>query len=224
MAIFEGYALRPGLLCSVIDGPHSVSLAAWEASDLFLAETHVTHYGYVIDGPANIRCDAGEFTLRAGMAFSIPGPCTISNGTGILISQRRIRGVFLITGPLESQGRLRYIDGCTDSLVIPPPLMGDPCLNLLHLPAGTNQSQHTHPSLRMGLILSGRGECITPEGTIPLEPNLAFVIHTDGMHSFRTHHEALRVLAFHPDSDFGPTHENHPMINRTILPDRAMMS
>ena len=25
------------------------------------------------------------------------------------------------------------------------------------------------------------------------------------------------VVAFHPDSDFGPTHEVHPMINRTIV-------
>jgi hypothetical protein len=25
------------------------------------------------------------------------------------------------------------------------------------------------------------------------------------------------VIAYHPDSDFGPTHENHPMVNRTIV-------
>ena len=33
--------------------------------------------------------------------------------------------------------------------------------------------------------------------------------------------EALLVIAYHPDSDFGPTHERHPMINRTIVPKRA---
>jgi hypothetical protein len=27
----------------------------------------------------------------------------------------------------------------------------------------------------------------------------------------------LRVIAYHPDSDFGPTHEDHPMINRTMV-------
>jgi hypothetical protein len=25
------------------------------------------------------------------------------------------------------------------------------------------------------------------------------------------------VLAFHPDSDFGPTDEDHPMLNRTYF-------
>jgi len=27
----------------------------------------------------------------------------------------------------------------------------------------------------------------------------------------------MRVIAYHPDSDFGATHEDHPMINRTIV-------
>ena len=27
----------------------------------------------------------------------------------------------------------------------------------------------------------------------------------------------MAVIAYHPDSDFGPTHEVHPMINRTIV-------
>jgi hypothetical protein len=48
-------------------------------------------------------------------------------------------------------------------------------------------------------------------------PGLAFVIPADSLHSFTTENEALRVIAYHPDSDFGPTHEDHPMVNRTIL-------
>jgi hypothetical protein len=27
----------------------------------------------------------------------------------------------------------------------------------------------------------------------------------------------MRVVAYHPDSDFGPQDEDHPMINRTIV-------
>ena len=34
-------------------------------------------------------------------------------------------------------------------------LLGDPCLNLLHIPPSTRQSAHTHPSIRVGLIVSG---------------------------------------------------------------------
>ncbi|MSQ82944.1 MAG: hypothetical protein EXR77_08510 [Myxococcales bacterium] len=29
--------------------------------------------------------------------------------------------------------------------------------------------------------------------------------------------ETLDVLAWHPDSDFGPTDQTHPMVNRTLL-------
>jgi hypothetical protein len=27
----------------------------------------------------------------------------------------------------------------------------------------------------------------------------------------------MTVIAYHPDSDFGATHEDHPMINRTMV-------
>ena len=27
----------------------------------------------------------------------------------------------------------------------------------------------------------------------------------------------MDVVAYHPDSDFGPTHEEHPMVNRTRI-------
>jgi hypothetical protein len=27
----------------------------------------------------------------------------------------------------------------------------------------------------------------------------------------------MDIVAFHPDSDFGPMHDDHPMINRTII-------
>ena len=27
----------------------------------------------------------------------------------------------------------------------------------------------------------------------------------------------MDLTVFHPDTDYGPTHENHPMLNRTIV-------
>jgi hypothetical protein len=33
----------------------------------------------------------------------------------------------------------------------------------------------------------------------------------------RTAEESLDILAWHPDSDFGLTDEDHPMLNRTLL-------
>ncbi len=162
----------------------------------------------------------GTFPLASGMYFAAPGAAQLRGGSGLVITAQQYRGFFHIGGPIEATGRLRYIDGCTDSLLIPPVTLGDPCLNLLHIPPGTHQSEHTHPSVRVGLIVGGFGECVTPGGRFPLQPGLAFVIPEETLHSFHTSTDSLLVIAYHPDSDFGPTHERHPMINRTILPVR----
>jgi quercetin dioxygenase-like cupin family protein len=176
-----------------------------------------THFGYVFAGPVTLSCEVGTFLLRTGMYFAVPGRAAVRDGSGLTITRVGFRGLFQVGGPVEGTGRLRYIDGCTDSLLIPPVLLGDPCLNLLHIPPGTRQTAHTHPSVRVGLIVRGTGECVTPDGRSQLHPGLAFVIPAGSRHSFHTSTDDLLVIAYHPDSDFGPTHECHPMVNRTIL-------
>jgi mannose-6-phosphate isomerase-like protein (cupin superfamily) len=152
------------------------------------------------------------------MYFSIPGPFSIEGGKGLLLFPgASYRGFFQIGGPVEPRGRLRYIDGCTDSLLIPPIRLGDPCLNLLHIPPETQQSVHTHPSFRLGMIVEGSGHCVSGAGEQPLKCGDVFYIPKDCLHSFRTASDDLLVLAFHPDSDTGPTDEDHPMRNRTVL-------
>jgi len=155
------------------------------------------------------------------MYFAVPGPLTLTEGRGLVVSRLGHRGFFQLGGPVEERGRLRYIDGCTDSLLVPPVLRGDPCLNLLHLPPSTRQTPHTHPSVRIGLVVRGAGSCVTPERTVALVPSRAFVIRADTPHCFHTGPSELLVLAYHPESDFGPTHEDHPMINRTIVRESA---
>lgn len=192
-------------------------LFAWQNQTLKL-EADGTHFGYVHQDSATLTTSAGTFSLTAGMYFSVPSSCHVSGaGQGLIITRLGYRGVFLLGGPIESRGRLRYIDGCTDSLLIPPQILGDPCLNALYFPAQISQTEHTHPSIRIGLIAAGTGECITPEATHKLCPGLPFIINADGPHSFKTTSEEMIVIAYHPDSDFGPTHETHPMINRTIV-------
>ena len=169
------------------------------------------------EGTATLHCKAGEFRLQTGMYFCAPGEATISGGKGIAVFKPGYKGFFHIGGAIEHCGRLKYIDGCTDSLLIAPVLKGDPCLNLLYFPQGINQTQHTHPSNRVGLVARGVGECITPHGSTPLFPGQIFIIHANGLHSFRTDESDMTVIAYHPDSDFGATHEDHPMINRTMV-------
>ncbi len=214
---FIDYPLAHGLLVDMINDQFPTQLLGYTGDNLQLSDG-ATYLGYVYDGSLVLEHESGEFTLGPGMYFSAPGETILSGeAKGIIISCLNFNGFFNIGGPVESQGRLKYIDGCTDSLLIPPVMMGDSCLNLLYFPAGINQTQHTHPSMRVGIVIRGKGECITPEGKIPLLPGVVFVIPADSLHSFHTDSSEMSVIAYHPDSDFGPTHESHPMINRTIV-------
>lgn len=214
---FSHYPWRHGHLAE-FNTSFSSELVAWSDSFLDIRDTRYTYFGFVHHGVCQVLHQARMFILYPEMYFSIPGPFRIEGGHGILMARLGFKGLFTIGGPLEHEGRLKYIDGCTDTLLIPPVKKGDACLNLLYFPPGIDQTQHTHPSDRIGLIVSGRGQCVTPAGNIDLEPQMIFCIHENGLHSFRTPYgEHMRVLAFHPDSDFGPTDEDHPMLNRTIV-------
>jgi hypothetical protein len=215
--VFLSFSLNHGCLIESVGEPFFSRLSAWHDGVLELANDG-THFGYVHDAAATLEVPAGTFVLNQGMYFAVPSSCRISGpGRGIVMTKLDYRGVFMIGGPIEAHGRLRYIDGCTDSLLIPPQLAGDPCLNSLYFPPNVSQTEHTHPSIRMGLIVRGGGQCRTREGTYPLSPGQLFIIQANGLHSFRTMEQELVVLAFHPDSDFGPTDLVHPMINRTLV-------
>jgi quercetin dioxygenase-like cupin family protein len=118
---------------------------------------------------------------------------------------------------LEERGRLAYIDGCSDTLLVSPPRFGDPVLNHLHFPPGTRQGMHRHPSVRLGVVARGKGMAVMAAGEVGLERGKVFLIEAHEAHAFRTEAENLDVVAFHPDSDWGPTDEVHPMRNRTRL-------
>lgn len=209
--------LTENLYITECDDEFPSTLRSWNNSDIILEDGN-THYGYVYKGNVTLQCKIGNFSLSEGMYFSIPGKGHISGaGQGTLVSRIAVKGLFSIGGPVEEYGRLKYIDGCSDSLLMQPVLKGYPCLNFLHIPPGVNQTPHTHPSVRVGLIISGAGICITPDGDFDLLPGKIFVLKSDFLHSFHTKNNKLRLVIYHPDSDFGPTNEDHPMLNRTII-------
>jgi quercetin dioxygenase-like cupin family protein len=186
------------------------------------AQIHDTHFVYVFKGNAVLSYGEKLYPLVEGAYACVPHSGYIAGGEGIIITKQNYNGMFMIGGPAEHEGRLKYIDGCTDSLLIPPVMLGDPCLNLLYFPADIDQTMHTHPSDRIGVIMSGKGKCVAVNNDskelIDLVPGMIFCIHANGEHKFQTPYgEHMRVLAFHPDSDYGPTHQFHPMLNRTIV-------
>lgn len=197
-------------------------------------ETHFdatgTTFGFVLSGndcrvQLNGDFDRRVIPLCEGSYFCIPGSAILT-GTGRveLITRHDWIGFLSIGSSIESWGRLKYIDGCTDSMLVAPPRRGDPCLNSLYFPRDTKQTAHTHPSMRTGLVWSGQGVCKTPSVDYELKPGNIFFLPPETWHSFHTEpgqpeqeQAALTVIAFHPDSDTGPTDEDHAMLNRTYF-------
>lgn len=178
-------------------------------------------YGVVVDGYCgNLRRRYNSYSIPAQSYFATRNMeselCSVG-GKLLLITAAYKDVPFMVGGEVEPTGRLRYIDGCTDTLLIPPWRKGEACLNFLHIPPRIEQTMHTHPSDRFGVVLSGEGQCVTPDGTTDLVKGMIWRIPTDAPHRFRTDDKDLRIVAWHPDSDFGATDEDHPMLNRSLV-------
>lgn len=184
-----------------------------------------TTYGFVLSGEVYLP---NGMVAKSGQHFCVWtwGSDEIRyTGKVALFVRIGFKGQDTVGGPLESIGRLCYIDGCSDSLLVYPPRLGDPTLNVLFFPPNINQSYHIHPSLRLGVVVKGKGwACIkNPDGSekeIPLTEGIIFCIEEKELHRFRTEQESMIVVPFHPDGDWGPTDHNHVMINRTYLNER----
>lgn len=209
MSAFVQLELKRGTLLEL----EGVLVVGWEgAAEL----TGGTAFG-LVTATSQIVIGPDRSVVRAGSYFVSPDPIQIESGLGLAIIVSGYRGLRQLGGPIEHTGRLRYIDGCSDTLVVSPPRRGDPCLNHLHVPPRTCQSAHTHASARIGVIVRGRGLCQTLDQKVELSEGSGWYIPPGVRHCFITASESLDVLAWHPDSDFGPTDENHPMINKTVL-------
>ena len=199
-----------------LDPAFPTRAASWTDTTSLDLTAGASHFGFVTDGEATLVVSAGTFSLNAGMYFCVPGRGRLHGGAGVVASREDVTTLFSIGGPIEEIGRLKYIDGCSDSLLIAPPVLGDPCLNLLVLPPHTRQRMHDHPSVRVGVVASGVGRCLTPDDEIALRAGMMFSIAPGARHCFHTDDATMRVIAYHPETDFGPQDHDHPMKNRTV--------
>ena len=170
--------------------------------------------------PTVVTVAHGVYPLSGRSYAVLPREANIDGGSGVTVTHRAFLGLFQIGGPVESVGRLRYIDGCSDTVLVAPVVRGAPCLNLLHLPGATRQTDHHHPSVRVGLVVAGQGTCVLNHiRRVSLQSGSVFVLPEHTIHRFETEPgQELLVMAWHPDSDTGPTDDDHPMINRTLRP------
>lgn len=181
-----------------------------------------TLYGYSF-GSTKLSVDGLSFHLRPKEYISLP-----INNTLQIEAEGKFFGAFRlgyrgqqIQGKAEEKGRLSYIDGCSDTLLVYPPRLGDPSLNFLYFPPHIDQTFHTHPSIRLGCVSEGSGfACLRSgvgEDELQLEEGTFFMLEEQEMHRFKTKDRAMKVVPYHPDGDWGPTDHNHTMLNRTYL-------
>lgn len=212
--------IKTGLLLDGSLAMYPTKLWGARDSTIELNQITSTYYGFVSTGELELENleTKKKFKLYEGMYFAAAGPLRAqASGQATFIERLGYRSLFQIGGPVEAHGRLTYIDNCRTSLLVSPARLGDPCFNLLTFPPHILQSQHIHPTIRLGVVVSGKGNCITPNQKIPLVPNQWFFLNEGSQHSFESSSEGLSVVAFHPDSDWGPSDQVHPMLNRTYL-------
>lgn len=179
-------------------------------------------YGFCF-GDSIITVDGKQHNLELDQFFGlkVSKNFSITTNSKVFVVVRYGYQVPNTIGWVERCGRLSYIDGCSDSLLVYPARMGDSSLNLLYFPPGINQSFHRHPSIRIGCVARGKGFGSHGEANAVVEDHLeagkAFCLLEQERHRFHTEDEDMTVIAFHPDGDWGPTDHNHTMLNRTYL-------
>lgn len=144
----------------------------------------------------------------------------IIDGSAVVIKMPGVKRPNIVAAvDPASPGDLSYIDGCSNSVLATPPRNGDPCLNYLYFPSGIDQTFHTHPSLRIGVIVNGNGFAeYFEDGKLrvtTLKTGDSFVLDRHVKHRFRTEDSIMSIIVFHPDSDDGPKDEFNPMKSRT---------
>ena len=187
--------------------------SSWKRSTIFgysIAKGSYTYCGQVFPILENSFFSLPILTSIESVHFQVKGKVSLFVRHGFI-------GQTLFLGLAEQVGRLAYVDGCSDSLLVFPPRLGDASLNLLYLPEKTLQTAHSHPTIRLGMVIDGHGVAQTQDADYPLSPGDAFSIAEHEIHRFKTTDSFLRVVAFHPDGDFGPTDNNHTMINRSYF-------
>jgi hypothetical protein len=183
-------------------------------------EDTCTYFVLSQSGVLNSHSVGGRGTFGAQIQTGVvTGPAVVITFRGLQRS-----GESITTINPTTPGDLSYIDGCSNSVVISAARNGDPCLNYLYFPPGIDQTFHTHPSVRVGLIVDGNGQADYYDETGKLTQTKLntgdwFVLDRHVKHRFSTSSSHMSILVFHPDSEDGPRDEHNPMKSRTYCYD-----
>lgn len=190
---------------------------AWSKSAKQLG-AGLVHFGVVQTGRATLKRNRQELLIPSEHYFRTSGPSNISGGLGLLISMATAQERSLKIGEIPQRGYLEYKPGGRMAAICPPDVRGDPNLNMLEMdPTIRDQDDHFHPSVRVNIVITGSVTCFTHNAP-PRElfPGDVIVLHPKQHHRFVAGDQGMRFVAFHPDSNYGPTRDDNPMLNNTF--------
>lgn len=184
-----------------------------------LKVNYSTIYGYAF-GEGRILIGDKEYFIKNQNYFSFPvrDEKVVISTPSLIFTVVRLG--FLgqqVVGLAENIGRLSHIDGSSNTLLVYPPRSGNPSLNFLYLPLNIEQDFHSFPTLRMGCVVNGKGYATLKGEEKELSPGSIFCLEPQELHRFRTENSDMRIIAYQPDSDWGPADENHTTLNKTYL-------
>lgn len=158
--------------------------------------------------------------VNAALAINNHFTIKCGQGTAVVIEYlglRLLESRYYVQDKL-GMGNLSYMDGGTNTTAINPGRLGDPVINYVHFPAGMEQTLHTHPSHRVGLVLQGRGQVELDNSNFELLAGDVFFMQRNLLHNFTCpYDEDVVLFVFAPDSGTGPTDEINPLKIRTYV-------
>lgn len=184
----------------VLDGPHRIQFRQATKGRRQLPNGW-THFGFFGSGSLRVKSGPAECSLRDGGFFRSPGQTQVDGGNGFIVSLEGDHGFFQIGGPFDVVGRLPYPPGGEQNCLIWPaaPLLAS--LNYLKMTAAEGwQTEHTHPSLRLNIVLSGQAKCKTHEGVRTISAGDVVLLGSHEKHAFGEAAPSMTFVAFHPDS------------------------
>lgn len=164
----------------------------------------------------NVKLEDVNAALAVNKHFTVK----CGQGTAVVIEYmglRLLESRYFVQDRL-GMGNLSYMDGGTNTTAVNPGRLGDPVINYVHFPAGMQQTLHTHPSHRVGMVLQGRGRVELDDGNFELQPGDVFFMQRNVLHNFTCpYNEDVVLFVFAPDSGTGPTDEVNPLKIRTYV-------
>jgi len=164
----------------------------------------------------NVKAEDVNAALTVNNHFTIK----CNQGTAVVIEYmglRLLESRYYVQDKL-GMGNLSYIDGGTNTTAVNPGRLGDPVINYVHFPAGMQQTLHTHPSHRVGIVLKGTGKVELDDREFLLKQGDVFFLQRNVLHNFMCpYNEDVVLFVFAPDSGTGPTDEVNPLKIRTYV-------